>query len=663
MLVHSFLLLKVIHSHTNHNHIRGILQSETFIKIKYSIKGMDSLLTIFFMKSFEKILGLALALSLTLGLLGPISFVSAATTPALGLAETFGVLADTYTNTLVGTTIDGDLGYTTPPFLAPTVTGTTHDETPTYFTAGTDQATALSDLNLEVCTPIAGALDAVVVGINAPGTFPPGCYSMIGAMNVTVGTTVTLDLTAPGGVGSTWIFRPSGALNTAANVTISLMNGASACDVFWTPIGLTTLGADNTFAGTIIDDAGITIGANTEVAGRALAFGGTVTTGTGVTITTPACAVPPPPPSSGSAEKGYINVVKNVINDNGGTKVVSDFPLLVNGLFISSGVTNVFGASNNESFEYKVTETQNAGYTQSFSGDCDAQGIVRLDPDESLFCIITNDDIGAPTPVAPVPPLIEVVKVPNPFALPGGPGLVEYTYTLRNIGTVPASNITMVGDTCSPIVLQSGDTNNNAILDLTETWVHTCSTTLTETHTNTVVATGWANGISAVDIASATVIVGSVTVPPIIHITKTPNKFTLTAGGGMITYTKKVTNPGTVALSNVQVSDDKCPAVKYISGDTDLDNMLDTSETWTYTCSTNITKTTTNTAVATGVANGQIARDFALATVTVAGVVPALPNTGAGPTEMNLLRNIALVAGLLMITSAAVIAYRRKQAL
>jgi hypothetical protein len=127
---------------------------------------------------------------------------------------------------------------------------------------------------------------------------------------------------------------------------------------------------------------------------------------------------------------------------------------------------------------------------------------------ENRFCVVTNNDIGVPVIVPPVPSLIDVVKVPSPLALPNGSGSVLYTYSLKNIGTVPVSNVTMVGDTCRPIVRISGDANNDNILDLTETWVHTCTTTLTATHTNNVVATGWANGLSAVDIASATVVVG-----------------------------------------------------------------------------------------------------------------------------------------------------------
>jgi LPXTG-motif cell wall-anchored protein len=151
-----------------------------------------------------------------------------------------------------------------------------------------------------------------------------------------------------------------------------------------------------------------------------------------------------------------------------------------------------------------------------------------------------------------------------------------------------------------------------------------------------------------VDIASATVVVGTPVVPPLIHISKTPNRLTLLAGGGNAIYTKHVTNPGTVALSNVSVTDDKCGPVQYVSGDTNNDSMLDVTENWTYTCTSNLTATTTNTATATGTANGYTVRDIALATVVVASAVPALPATGFTPAENNL-----VWAGLAAVLSGA----------
>ena len=358
-------------------------------------------------------------------------------------------------------------------------------------------------------------------------------------------------------------------------------------------------------------------------------------------------------------------VNKVVVNDNSGAKTISDFPLFVDGNSVVSGAANSIAIG-----PHTVSETPGSGYTAVIGGDCAADGTITLALGDVKTCTITNNDT-APVPApasqssgggsyyAAVPPLIDVVKVPSPLALPNGSGTVKYTYTLRNIGTVPVSNVKMAGDTCSPIVLISGNANGDAKLDVNEIWTYTCSATLSKTHTNIVTATGWANGISATDIASATVVVGVPVVPPLIHVTKVPNPLALSSGGGMVTYTNKVTNPGTVALSNIRLTDDKCSPVKYISGDTNGDSKLDTAETWTYTCQTKIAETTVNTVTASGEANGLTAKDFAIATV-VATTVPKLPNTGISPDKDNSFGNIIIPAGVLAILISLYFV-RRKQ--
>jgi len=326
----------------------------------------------------------------------------------------------------------------------------------------------------------------------------------------------------------------------------------------------------------------------------------------------------------------------------GGTKNNTDFPLFVDSVPVVYGVANTFSTGVHE-----VSETLDPNYTRSFALDC-PNGIVNLVPGDNKTCIITNTFITSlpstvggssnTTPIATpliaplVAPLIDLVKIPNPLALPAGPGPVTYNYILRNIGIVPIHNITMVGDTCSPIVLISGDTNSNGKLDTTETWTYSCSMTLSTTHTNTVVATGWANGISAVDSASATVIVGAPVAPPLIHVTKIPHPLVLAAKGGVVTYTNQVTNPGAVSLNNIKLIDDKCGPNIYISGDTNGNGKLDPTETWIYSCQTNFTKTTVDTVTASGEANGLTAKDFAVATVVVVtdphSIVVKFPNTG-----------------------------------
>jgi LPXTG-site transpeptidase (sortase) family protein len=637
----------------------------------------------------------------------------AATIVNLNTADGFAVLAgSTITNT-GSSVINGDLGLSpgtaVTGFPPGSLNGIQHVANTTAVQAKTDLITAYNYA--------AGQTPVIIVPTELGGTTKTaGVYS---SATGTFAINGILTLDAEGDPNAVFIFKTTSTLITGGSSEVKFINGASACNVFWQVGSSATLGTNSTFKGDILAMTSITLTTGANVEGRVLARNGAVTLDTNV-ITIPICTVPSAStatlhviknvvnndggtaiasqfnvhvklgvtevtgsPASGMASPGKlytlsagtytisedanslyarsfsgdcnangeitlldgdnktctitnddigesadltatINVVKIVINDNGQTKSIDDFDLFVNGTSVNSGETNDFPAPAS----YTVTEDMDSHYTQRFSGDCSSSGHLSLDPGDHKYCIITNNDIGDPVIIPPVPPHIKVIKTPSPPSLPDGPGQVMYTYKLTNIGTVPVTNITMVGDTCSPLVLTSGDTDNDAQLDVYETWTYTCTTTLTETHTNTVVAHGWANGLSATDIASATVIVGEPTVPPLIHVTKIPSPLTLLAGGGYVTYTETITNPGTIPISDVHLNDDTCAPMVYISGDTNADSNLDMSEMWTYTCRTYLTETTTNIAIASGSANGLTVRDFATATVPVATAVPKLPKTG-----------------------------------
>ncbi|MFA5854192.1 MAG: DNRLRE domain-containing protein [Patescibacteria group bacterium] len=355
---------------------------------------------------------------------------------------------------------------------------------------------------------------------------------------------------------------------------------------------------------------------NTSGASKQVDFGSKENT---TSTNRPSLTVTYTPPVSGLQRQGTITVLKVVINDNGGLKVPEDFPIFVNTEPVTSGISHTFPAPAGV---YEVSELGDPNYVRSFSGDCDAAGRLNLNPGDVRFCIIKNDDIGPPvlTP-PPIPPLIGALLTANPLALPDGPGRVSYAYTLKNIGSTPITGVTIVSDTCTPTFLGSGDTNKDAKLDTTETWVYQCETQIEETRTNTTITTGWANGLVTADIEALTTLVGTSLVAPIIHVTKVPSPLALSAAGGIVTYTQQITNPGTVALSNVRISDDVCAPLQYISGDSNDDGLLNTTETWTYICRKVLTKTTTNTVVVSGEANGMVARDFALATVVLSDVM------------------------------------------
>lgn len=260
--------------------------------------------------------------------------------------------------------------------------------------------------------------------------YGPGVYCTDGAV-----TAANITLSGAG----TYIFRIAGALDTTAGDSITLTNGASACDVFWTPTAATTLGANTNFIGNVIANAtAINIGSVVVWTGRALNLGaGSVGTLGSVDyiITAPTCSVP--------STTGTIHIIKVVNNAGGGTAVPSDFTITVNtstGVFIGSGVgTGGVGTSYTlNSGAYAIIELANASYTPSYSGDCLN---FTISGGNNKTCTITNTyippvvyGVGGSSYFGIVP-LIGITKVPNPLALPAGSGAVTYNYTVWDIST------------------------------------------------------------------------------------------------------------------------------------------------------------------------------------------------------------------------------------
>ena len=67
-----------------------------------------------------------------------------------------------------------------------------------------------------------------------------------------------------------------------------------------------------------------------------------------------------------------LTVIKLVINDDGGTMAIEDFPLFVDTAEVTSGVASAYSVGT-----YVVSEADTPGYTASFSGDCNDNGSVR----------------------------------------------------------------------------------------------------------------------------------------------------------------------------------------------------------------------------------------------------------------------------------------------
>ena len=76
-----------------------------------------------------------------------------------------------------------------------------------------------------------------------------------------------------------FIFQVDAALNTAASSQVSLINGATADNVYWQVEGAAGTGANSIFAGNILAAGAITLGDSTHLTGVALTPG-TVTLAT-----------------------------------------------------------------------------------------------------------------------------------------------------------------------------------------------------------------------------------------------------------------------------------------------------------------------------------------------------------------------------------------------
>ncbi len=267
-----------------------------------------------------------------------------------------------------------------------------------------------------------------------------------------------------------------------------------------------------------------------------------------------------------------------------------------------------------ETWEYTCVAT----ITQTTTNVATATGVT---PDGDT--VEDTDTATVTVPAAPPGGGIAIEKTPSRTTVPAGTE-VTYTYEVTNTGDVPLSNVTVVDDRCSPVDYVRGDTNRDDLLDLTETWEYTCVATITQTTTNIAVATGQTPaGDTVRDEDTATVIVPAAPPGGGIAIDKTPSSTSVTAGTA-VTYTYLVTNTGEVVLADITVSDDKCSPVSFVSGDTNGDQRLDLTETWTYTCTATITQTTTNVATTTGVTpDGDTVEDTDTATVTVPAAPPA----------------------------------------
>lgn len=91
----------------------------------------------------------------------------------------------------------------------------------------------------------------------------------------------TLTMDGGGDTNSVFIIRVIGALNSGAETTVVLTNGARARNIFWVADGALGLAANTTMKGTLISTAAISAAAGSNLEGRMFSTAGAVSFGPG----------------------------------------------------------------------------------------------------------------------------------------------------------------------------------------------------------------------------------------------------------------------------------------------------------------------------------------------------------------------------------------------
>jgi len=150
-------------------------------------------------------------------------------------------------------------------------------------------ATAKGDLTAAYLAAAAQGTDFPVVADLAGQTLAPGVYTTASGLEINGPLPLTLD--AGGDPSAIFVFQAGSSLITQPGTTVNLINGATACNVFWQVTSSTTLGVNSVFRGTILTLTDSTMNTGATLEGSLLTRNGAVTLDSN-TILRPACASP-----------------------------------------------------------------------------------------------------------------------------------------------------------------------------------------------------------------------------------------------------------------------------------------------------------------------------------------------------------------------------------
>ncbi|MGZ3456316.1 MAG: ice-binding family protein [Polyangiales bacterium] len=204
---------------------------------------------------------------------GDTSDASSKVVPSLGAAADFSVLGGSTVTSTGLTSVNGNLGVW--PGLAVTgfppgvvIGGTIDKGGPTSAAGQASLTTAYDALKGAAC-------DTDLSSVDLSGkTLGPGVYCF--SSSAAIGAVGTLTLDAKGDPNAFWIFQIGSTFTTSDGSAVLVINGGSACNVFWQVGSSATIAKTNQFGGNIVAFSSITVMTGSKVSGRVLARNGAV---------------------------------------------------------------------------------------------------------------------------------------------------------------------------------------------------------------------------------------------------------------------------------------------------------------------------------------------------------------------------------------------------
>jgi uncharacterized repeat protein (TIGR01451 family) len=240
-------------------------------------------------------------------------------------------------------------------------------------------------------------------------TFTPGTYCFSSTADLAATGNLTLD-----GAG-TYIFQVGSGLTANVSSTVTLLNGADPCNVFWQVTSAATLNGVN-FVGNVVAQAGVTLGVGASLTGRALttAAGAVALSGTNTV--------------EGCSAAATVTPTNAPTDTSTPTQTVTDTPTNTPTAIAADTSTPTQTATLTPT--NTSTQTPTTTPTTTPTNTPTATGSATTTPTRTA----TNTPSSTPGP-----PLLQISKTSTSVVVPGA--TLVYTLSYSNVGGTTATGV------------------------------------------------------------------------------------------------------------------------------------------------------------------------------------------------------------------------------